>query len=152
MNGVTLSKTYQGVGPGASYFAGLPDLASGGVRNGWSWAWDGTVATGNLVFRAHYDSADGRDAITFDRLRQRIGMKSRTAYYGYLQHNATAEREWNFPDITGQVVVFSSGVPNGGGAAPTFGTIGGSGPTDAAQWGWGITYVEGTTFYVPLWR
>lgn len=41
----------------------------------------------------------------------------------------------------------------GGGAAPTFGTIGGSGPTAAAQSAWWIFYDSaGAATWVPFWR
>ena len=39
----------------------------------------------------------------------------------------------------------------GGGAAPTFGTIGGSGPTTAAQNSWIELNIGGTAYWVPAW-
>ena len=39
----------------------------------------------------------------------------------------------------------------GGGAAPTLGTIGGSGPTVAAQQGWIELNQDGTAYWVPAW-
>lgn len=44
-------------------------------------------------------------------------------------------------------------VANGGGAAPTLGTIGGSGPAAAAQAGWArMVDDNGVPFFVPAWR
>lgn len=43
-------------------------------------------------------------------------------------------------------------VANGGGAAPTFATIGGSGPTTAAQAGWLAIKIAGTNSWIPIWR
>ena len=40
----------------------------------------------------------------------------------------------------------------GGGAAPTVGTIGGSGPAAAAQHGWLKVKVAGTISFIPVWR
>lgn len=44
-------------------------------------------------------------------------------------------------------------VANGGGAAPVVGTIGGSGPTLAAQAGWArMLDADGVPYWVPAWR
>jgi len=40
----------------------------------------------------------------------------------------------------------------GGGAAPTFGTIGGSGPATAAQNSWLKVRINATDSYIPIWR
>jgi hypothetical protein len=40
----------------------------------------------------------------------------------------------------------------GGGAAPTLGTIAGSGPGTAAQLGWWNVQIAGTSSFVPIWR
>ena len=40
----------------------------------------------------------------------------------------------------------------GGGAVPTFGTIGGSGPTIAAQWQWLKVTIDGTPAFIPVWQ
>jgi hypothetical protein len=40
----------------------------------------------------------------------------------------------------------------GGGAAPTFATIGGSGPAAAAQWGWIPITINGTVTWLMGWR
>ncbi|HET7379797.1 MAG TPA: hypothetical protein VFJ24_07140 [Gaiellales bacterium] len=42
-------------------------------------------------------------------------------------------------------------VANGGGSTPTLGTIGGSGPTAAAQAGWMQLQIAGTNHWVPVW-
>lgn len=43
-------------------------------------------------------------------------------------------------------------VPLGGGAAPTLGTIGGSGPGTAAQAGWIKLVIGGVNYFVPGWK
>ena len=61
---------------------------------------------------------------------------------------------------TGNVVLGGTGmvkfnyavVALGGGAAPTVGTIGGSGPATAGQNSWLKVDVGGTTSYIPIWR
>lgn len=45
-----------------------------------------------------------------------------------------------------------SGVALGGGAAPTLGTIGGSGPGTAAQNSWLKVQIAGVDSYIPVWR
>jgi len=42
-------------------------------------------------------------------------------------------------------------VANGGGGAPTFGTIGGSGPTATAQSGWLPLNIDGNSRFIPVW-
>lgn len=51
----------------------------------------------------------------------------------------------------GVVYLGQAKIANGGGAAPTLGTIGGSGPTAAAQAGWMKVVLNGTTGYLPVW-
>jgi hypothetical protein len=53
---------------------------------------------------------------------------------------------------TGVVNYGYAGVALGGGAAPTVGTIGGSGPASAAQVAWLKIQVNGTASYVPYWQ
>lgn len=43
-------------------------------------------------------------------------------------------------------------IPLGGGAAPTLGTIGGSGPTGAAQARWLRVEIDGTPSFIPVWQ
>jgi len=56
--------------------------------------------------------------------------------------------------VVGQdgIVGINNGVAMGGGAAPTFGTIGGSGPATAAQNSWLKLNIAGTASYIPIWR
>jgi hypothetical protein len=148
---VPTSSAYEGVGPGAYYFAGLPDKASGRPKNCVSWGQDD--GSGDLDFFAHYGADAGRAFVKFDRLNQRIGFKARTSYYGYMQHFITASRNWTFPDYTGQVMVTPQAVYDDlGGSPATLGTLGASGgPANAAQFGWAPCYIDGTVFYVPIW-
>lgn len=68
-----------------------------------------------------------------------------------LRFNA-ADRVEICPD--GDDLTFGGSLPAlGGGAAPTLGTIGGTGPAAAAQFGWMKFYTSGgTAFYCPTWR
>jgi hypothetical protein len=56
-----LSTTYVGVGPGARFFAGTPELAQGGVYSGFSWRESGA----ELVFASHDTAGAATDRITF---------------------------------------------------------------------------------------
>ena len=42
-------------------------------------------------------------------------------------------------------------IANGGGSAPTLGTIGGTGPATAAQSGWMKIQIAGTNYFIPVW-
>ena len=53
---------------------------------------------------------------------------------------------------TGVVDFRYATVALGGGAAPTFGTIGGSGPATAAQNSWLKVKINGTDSFIPIWR
>jgi hypothetical protein len=56
------------------------------------------------------------------------------------------------PKGAGVVNLSNAVVAVGGGAAPTFGTIGGSGPATAAQNSWIKVKIAGTVTYIPCWR
>ncbi len=58
------------------------------------------------------------------------------------------------PSGTTEIEIGRPGVAMGGGAAPTLGTIGGSGPAAAGQVGWIKLYLSGTSgpIYVPFWQ
>jgi hypothetical protein len=58
-----------------------------------------------------------------------------------LQPRGTGVIDFNYPTVA-----------LGGGAAPTLGTIGGSGPATAAQNSWLKMNVNGVASYLPLWR
>lgn len=70
----------------------------------------------------------------------------------FAQGVAAAVDIWLIPKGTGVVNFGNSVVANGGGAAPTFGTIGGSGPATAAQNSWMKVKIGGTATYIPVWR
>lgn len=146
---VTRSEAFFGVGPGASFFAGIPEIVSGRPKDGWSWGMD--EDTGDLVFRAHHAGDAGIDAVKLDLDAETIQFKARTTHYGTLRHFSSAARTWDFPDITGRVLVTDGTVQTGGGAAATLGTIGGSGPGTAAQAIWASIDIGGTQFFIPLW-
>lgn len=58
----------------------------------------------------------------------------------------------NLGDATAFVDFRQAVVALGGGAAPTVGTIGGSGPAAAGQNSWMKVYINGTLSFLPVWR
>ena len=59
--GVTTSAVYLAAGPGACFAAGLPELATGGLRMGYSWCGD----EGDLVFSRHDTDGAKTEAFRF---------------------------------------------------------------------------------------
>ena len=57
-----------------------------------------------------------------------------------------------YPKGAGVVDFVYSVTALGGGAAPTLGTIGGSGPGTAAQSGWLRLHINGSTYWTPVWQ
>lgn len=95
------------------------------------WEETGAIAT-------YMDSANSRHVLSAN---YNVGLG---VYTRNLQVDVTNGNLWVANGITGL----------GGGAAPTFGTIGGSGPTAAAQRGWYkiIDSTTGNPFWVPVWQ
>jgi hypothetical protein len=66
---------------------------------------------------------------------------------------------WNFNNVNevdfsgAPIIKLGGATPLGGGATPTLGTIGGSGPTTAAQNGW-VEFTDGggASFWMPSWK
>lgn len=146
-----VSETFVGAGPGASWFAGAADVASGKPKDCMSWG--KSSSNGDLVFKSHYGgSSPGIEAIRFSHQNQEISFAARTGLLGTLSHNNTSARRWAFPDESGTVVVATSHVAVAWGAQATLHTIGGSGPTVANQDSWMKIYLGSTAFYLPLWR
>lgn len=54
-------------------------------------------------------------------------------------------------DVNAVIYTAQAGIALGGGAAATLGTIGGSGPTTAAQNKWLKQVHKGVTYFIPLW-
>lgn len=54
-------------------------------------------------------------------------------------------------EVACQALDVNNGVALGGGAAPTLGTIGGTGPTAAAQSKWLEIKIGGTSHWIPVW-
>lgn len=75
-----------------------------------------------------------------------------TNTYGLIQGN-TSDQVVLSPDGSSDIKWAKANVALGGGAAPTFGTIGGSGPAAAAQRNW-LRFIEsdGTASFIPVWR
>jgi hypothetical protein len=66
--------------------------------------------------------------------------------------NATITNTYSFWTQGGRVRHDGITVALGGGSAPTFGTIGGSGPASAAQNCWVELTIDGTKTWLPAWR
>lgn len=146
---ITTSTTFFGVGPGAYFYAGLPELANGAIKSGYSWGVD--TSTGDLLFRQHGVNTTPTSAMRFTSSGN-ISWYSGTSSQGIFDHSNTSNRTYTYPDVTGVVVVSLATHTLGGGAAATLGTIGGSGPTTAAQSRWEqIKCSDGTTRWVPTW-
>lgn len=148
-SGLTRSETYFGVGPGARFFAAIPDLTKGRPKDGLSWGPDAT--NGDLLMYSHFTGDAGVEAFRFGRTSQRLGFKSRSSYYGNLGHFNSAERTWIFPDISGNVLVSSTIELAAGGAAATLANIPSSGFASAAQVSWVEISVDGTRWAIPAW-
>lgn len=82
--------------------------------------------------------------ITSDSGASRIKIESQLAGGGWNQRLYIDEN--GVLDLNTSV-----GVALGGGAAPTLGTIGGSGPATAAQNKWAKIKINGTDYFVPVW-
>jgi hypothetical protein len=65
--------------------------------------------------------------------------------------NATITNAYALWSDAGRIRLDGIGIALGGGAAPTLGTIGGSGPATAAQNQWLEITVDGTRYWVPAW-
>ncbi len=143
------SEAYFGVGPGAKFFAAIPDMAKGRPKDGISWGMD--TSNGDLIFNSHFTGDAAIPLMRLGRTSQRIGFRSRSAYYGNFAHFNNAERNWIFPDVSGDVIVGESFPLVDVGATATLGGIGGAGPTWAGQYAWIKIFVNGTYFFIPMW-
>lgn len=65
--------------------------------------------------------------------------------------NAAITRAYSLWTDDGDVRHDNIGVALGGGATPTLGTIGGSGPATAAQNKWARLNIDGTNYFIPVW-
>jgi hypothetical protein len=99
---ITTSTTYFGVGPGAYFYAGLPELANGAVKSGYSWGVD--TSTGDLVFRTHPVSTTPSNAVRFNSSGN-VAWYSGTSYQGIFDHANTSDRTYTFPDESGTVAL-----------------------------------------------
>ena len=68
-----------------------------------------------------------------------------TLNYAFRQSNASARARFD-----GRLDI-NRGIALGGGAAATLGTIGGSGPTAAAQAQWVEIDINGVAHWIPVW-
>lgn len=148
-SGIAVSEAYLGVGPGAKFFAAVPDLSKGRPKDGLSWGMDSS--NGDLLYYSHFTGDAGVPAFRMGRTSQRFGFKSRSPEWGNFGHFNSSERTWIFPDDSGSVCVINTIVPPGPSVTAILGNIGGAGPAFAAQWGWKKEYYNGTYFYSPVW-
>lgn len=102
---VTLSTTYILVAPGAYFGAGVPELVTGRLKDGYSWGMDTT--TGDMLFRSHSDSQTPFEAVRFTKTSQNIRWMSQQSFYGEIDHANTANRTYTFPDASGTVALTS---------------------------------------------
>ena len=100
----TLSSVYIVVAPGASFGAGIPDLAIGSIKTGYSWATDS--ATGDLVFYSHSFTVKS-EALRLANTGQTIEWMSGQSYSGIFSHANTADRTYTFPNKSGTVAMTS---------------------------------------------
>ena len=68
-----------------------------------------------------------------------------------IKYNSTTGKWENTSDVILDSLDLNNGVALGGGAAPTLGTIGGSGPTTAAQAQWLEIDIGGTPHWIAVW-
>jgi len=100
------------------------------------------------------------EAIPFNGNVIKVGFRSRMAVasltWGVFMDNAI-KNSWGGGDhdlcgnIDCESLDVNNGVALGGGVAPTLGTIGGSGPTAAAQSQWLQVEINGTSHWIPAW-
>ena len=96
----TLSDTYIMVGPNALFGAGIPDLANGQVKTGYTWGYDSS--TGDLVFYSNTFTVKS-EALRLTNPAQTIRWMSGQSFYGEFSHTNTADRAWTFPDVTSTI-------------------------------------------------
>lgn len=163
------------------YVTGGADIMPNGAAHAFHVGALGAFAVPKIPFHAAYYSRDGAAQVFADigadgegnnRSSQPIRWRSRTA--GGVDKDATAliDPEGNFiVDMDGGILVIRSGgvdqfrivgkvienkdplVALGGGAAPTLGTIGGTGPAVAAQNSWmRLRDDAGNHYWVPVWK
>jgi hypothetical protein len=101
----SLSTMYILVGPGAFFGAGLPQLVTGGLKDGWSWGMD--TSTADLKFRTHVSSGNPSTGIVFVNSSQNIRWYSGQSTYGEFDHANSANRTYTFPDKSGTVAMTS---------------------------------------------
>lgn len=130
----TLSTSYVLTAPNAYFGSGVPNLATGSLKDGYSWGVD--ASTGDLVYRSHSDSQSPFEAVRFTKTSQNIRWMSQQTFYGEFEHANTGNRVYTFPDATGTVGVLTAGSADGSGSSVSTGKAGGSGPASTALARW----------------
>ena len=148
-DGVTLNDFYVICAPNAYFGVGVPNLKNGSIQSGYRWSVDST--TGDLVFDSVSYSQPAVQAMRFTNTGQTIQWNSGVYRYGELYHQNTANRRYTFPDTTGTVALFGTGIyPSGTPVAILAGF--GSGPANFYVYRW-IPWVDiltNQTVYIPV--
>lgn len=116
--GITPSSTTLNVGPFARLGFGLPDLADGGVDNGWSmnWALASEVNLDTALLLHSQDlvtwrhASDPSPVYMLEYTSGAIAWKSGTAFWGRLIHANTENRTYTFPDASGTIALTGASV------------------------------------------
>jgi hypothetical protein len=132
-----------------------------GNRSGMAFS-EGADATNKIVVTGADSAAIGvNGGLTISGSRTIVVASSTTGAGPAVSENdvlagvSGAAIVWKLNSSTGKATVQSldvnDGIALGGGAAPTLGTIGGSGPTAAGQAQWLRVSIGGTAHYIPAW-
>jgi hypothetical protein len=106
--GLTLSPTYFATAPGASFGAGTPELATGGLMNGWSWTISGTA----LVFYGHSSTGVKTEYLRFNAASGMVGSN------GFVVGGGSSQTV-RLQTGSGNVVAGESVIVDSGGGAST---------------------------------
>lgn len=126
----TRSTVYMTTAPGAYFGAGIPDLPSGGVRDGFSWG----LEDGDLQFREHDSTATATDVIAIQE-----GGYFRVPQLATPGANAPAGTALIYAKADGKVYAYTAGgsefdLTAGGAGASDHGSLTGLGDDDHLQY------------------
>lgn len=142
VNGLTLSGTATGVSPTLTLTGSNTDIGLTILTKGQGAL---TIQTPSSVSNGTFLSVVGNSGSVLFSVAQGagpIGIVTTGGRFVAPTIRATTTVDFAYTEIA-----------LGGGAAPTVGTIGGSGPTVAAQHGWVSCTVNGTTgYFIPVWK
>lgn len=122
---------------------------------------NGTMGIGTLAAGSIQELYAGDSGVTELRFYQKTALRAFLKSDASANFRLDADGSIDFaPNNTvalslttgGLVDIKNGNTALGGGAAPTLGTIGGSGPASAAQHSWQKIKIAGVDSYVPVWR